>query len=383
MHLALFLHIYQPPTQYQETLKFITQRSYERIVACVEEFPDAKMTLNINASLTQQLAEAGFRDFLLKLGALGERGQIEFSGSAAYHPILPDLPKREIVRQIKLNTEINKSLIGSAYDPSGFFPPELAYDNRLGEVVERLGFSWLMVDGTAIPDHPRALDFVYRKNRSRLLVFVREDDVSFRIAFGMIRTLLGLKRRVGASDWGKRKYMVLAMDGETFGHYRPGLLRFLRQLFRASKEDPRFRLVTVSEIAKIYPKHKSVALTSSTWGYTQEIEGKKVWVRWRNPDNPVHLLLSELRSLAISTVKFSDSEARRILDKAMNSDTFWWASASPCWHPGMVERGARMLMEAVMESKYATLDQKQKARDLYSQVMETGIAIFGKRRRAC
>lgn len=383
MHLALFLHIYQPPTQYQETLKFITQRSYERIISNVEEFSEARLTLNINASLTQQLAEAGFQNLLSRIRALAERGQIEFSGSAAYHPILPDLPRREIIRQIKLNTEINQSLIGSVYNPTGFFPPELAYESSLGEIVERLGFRWILVDGTAISNYRGPLEFVYRRNRSKLLVFLREDDISFRIAFGRIRTLLGLVRRIGASDLGKQQYMVLAMDGETFGHYRPQLLRFLRQLFRAAKKDSRLRLVTVSELVQIYSKHRSVSLASSTWGYTEEIGGKRVWVRWRNPDNPAHLLLNELRGLAISTVAVRDFEARKILDRALNSDTFWWASGKPCWHPGMVERGARLLMEVVMESSGATLEQKQKARDLYSQIMETGIAIFGKRRRAC
>lgn len=383
MHIALFLHIYQPPTQFQETLKFITERSYERIVACIEEFPEARVTLNMNASLTQQLHEAGFHDLLSRFRVLAERGQVEFTGSAAYHPILPDLPRKEIVRQIKLNTEINQSILGSAYDPSGFFPPELAYEESLGEIVERLGFRWILVDGTAIPGDQKPLEFVYRRKKSKLLVFPREDDISFRIAFGSIRTLLGLVRAIGAAELGKRQYLVLAMDGETFGHYRPSQLRFLRSLLGAGKKDQRLTLVTVSELIKIYSDRRTVSLAPSTWGYTEEIEGKKVWVRWRNPDNPVHLLLAELRSLAIATARVGNAEARGILDRALNSDTFWWASGKPCWHPGMVERGARLMMEAVMESTHATLGQKRQARNLYSQIMETGIAIFGKRRRAC
>lgn len=383
MHIALFLHIYQPPTQFQETLKFITHRSYEQIIAACEEFPQARITLNINASLTEQLSEASFQDLLQRMRVLAERGQIEFTGSAAFHPILPDLPKKEIVRQIKLNTKINQSLLGSAYNPTGFFPPELACENRLGEIVERLGFRWIMIDGSAISKESKILDFVYSRKNGKIDVFAREQDISFRIAFGNIRTLMGLKRVIGASDWKRQKYVVLAMDGETFGHYRPNMLRFLRQLFKAGKSDPRLSLVTVSEISEIYKKRRSIALTPSTWGYTEEIGGKRVWVRWRNPENPVHIMLGELRDLAISSVRAKNSQARNILDKSLNSDTFWWASGKPCWHPGMVERGTRLLMEVVMESKEATLEQKQKARDLYSQIMETGIAIFGKRRRAC
>ncbi len=108
MDIALFLHIYQPPTQSSEFVRKITGESYKRIIDLLEEYPRVKITLNINASLTQQLEREGFGTLIERIGKLGERGQIEFVGSGAYHPILPELPRKEIVRQIKLNTKINQ-----------------------------------------------------------------------------------------------------------------------------------------------------------------------------------------------------------------------------------------------------------------------------------
>lgn len=382
MHIALLLHIYQPPTQYRKMVKKISKQSYEKIVKLLEEFPEAKITLNMNASLTEQLVKVGLDRLLERMVALAKRGQIEFVGSGAYHPILPDLPKREIIRQIKLNNNINQSILGSAYNPKGLFPPELAYDASLGEVVEELGFDWILVDGTAIADWRKFLSFIYRKKGGRLLVFPREGALSYKIAFGRIRTALGLLRAIGASQVAKRKYVVLAMDGETFGHHQPKQIRFLRELFAANKKDKRINLVSVSQLLDLYPARESVELLASTWGYTEEVEGKKIWVRWRNPTNPAHWLLDRLRHLAISVVGGGDSEARKLLDRGLSSDTFWWASGEANWHPGMVDRGARFLLEAVMKSENASLEQKRMAKGLRKGALCVGREMFAKRRRS-
>ena len=53
---APLLHIYQPPTQFAEVLKRITEESYIPLVEFLTRNPQAKLTLNIPGSLTQQLA---------------------------------------------------------------------------------------------------------------------------------------------------------------------------------------------------------------------------------------------------------------------------------------------------------------------------------------
>jgi alpha-amylase/alpha-mannosidase (GH57 family) len=369
MHIALVLHIYQPPTQYRKMLDRITRESYQRIVETLEETDSAKLTLNLNASLTEQLAAAGFGELLGRIKKLSETGQIEFTGSAAYHPILPDLPKREIARQINLNTTINQSYFGSAYQPKGFFPPELAYNEILGEVLERLGFGWTLIDGTGIADWQKYLEFIYRRENGKLLVFPREDVVSWKIAFGRIRTVLGLQRTIGAQEMNKRQYLVLAMDGETFGHHQPKQLDFLKRLFQQSLTDRQIKMVTVSQLKDLYTSRRPTEILPSTWGFTEEAGGERVWVRWRNPQNPLHVALNRLRSIAIEAVDSRDKEARGLLDKALASDTWWWASGKPFWHPDMVKRGAQLLCSAVGKSRNATAKQRDQAHELCYRVI--------------
>ena len=112
MYWSNFLHIYQPPTQTEEIVRKVTDEGYRTLVRVLGEAPESKITLNVNAVLTEQLARYGLDDVILGLRELAERGQIEFTGSAMYHPILPLIPEDEVIRQVKLNNEVNQRYFG-------------------------------------------------------------------------------------------------------------------------------------------------------------------------------------------------------------------------------------------------------------------------------
>src|SRR5580765_5156251 len=96
---ANFLHFYQPPTQKPFWVKKITAEAYRPIVRGLLEHPDAKVTININGVLDELLEANGETDVIEGLRTLLERGQIELTASAKYHPLLPMLSDEEIVRQ--------------------------------------------------------------------------------------------------------------------------------------------------------------------------------------------------------------------------------------------------------------------------------------------
>jgi alpha-amylase/alpha-mannosidase (GH57 family) len=120
MYWANFLHIYQPPTQTEEIIRKVARESYQTIIRILEEAPNAKITLNINAVLTEQLNRRGLGEIIEGLKTLAMRGQIEFTGSAMYHPILPLIPEEEVIRQVRLNTEV-KGVILARFITLGVF----------------------------------------------------------------------------------------------------------------------------------------------------------------------------------------------------------------------------------------------------------------------
>jgi len=149
MYWANFLHIYQPPTQTEEIVRKVADECYRNLVSILEKCGKGKLTLNISGILTEQLAKYGYSDIIDGLGRLAERGQIEFTGSAMYHPILPLIPEDEIRRQIELNNSTNRRFFGDVYNPAGFFPPEMCYSFDVAKIAAEFGFSWIIVDEIA------------------------------------------------------------------------------------------------------------------------------------------------------------------------------------------------------------------------------------------
>ena len=142
-------HIYQPPDQTPEILKQVARQSYIPLFRFLKANPQIKITLNINASLSEQLQKQKLNSIIKNIRILAERGQIEFTGSAAYHPILPFLNKSEIIRQIELNYKINREIFGDCYLPKGFFLPELCYNIKAAKIISQLGYRWIVLDEIA------------------------------------------------------------------------------------------------------------------------------------------------------------------------------------------------------------------------------------------
>lgn len=144
--IVLLLHVYQPPWQSREIFLDFFNRSYEPIISLLENRSEIKITLNIIGSLTEKLVQEGKIEFIERVRALVKLGQIELVGSAMYHPILPLIPAEHIIRQIKLNEEINSKYFKEEWTASierfgerGFFMPEIAYSYDAAKVIEQQG----------------------------------------------------------------------------------------------------------------------------------------------------------------------------------------------------------------------------------------------------
>lgn len=381
---ANFLHIYQPPTQFPEMLRDITEQSYFELTSLLRSSSRAKLTLNINGSLTELLQEHGLGLFLEQLKELAAEGKIEFTGSAKYHPILPKLPKEEIKRQIELNNETNRKYFGSLWRPQGFFAPEMAYSLDAAEVVTQAGFKWMIVSEYAFPptvDSSPDNSVIYGHKGLPLKVFFRNHQPTMDLAFGKIWTKGDFLKGVEASIT-PNQYLLTAMDGETFGHHRPGLEKVLAEIYEDPNLEPRF----VSELMDLYPKGPDVTPLPSSWGLeSDELKRGIPYPRWDYPGNSIHSRQWELTNLAIKSVWGSPKSdptylaARAKLDQALHSDQYWWAGARPNWHFRMVEMGARMLKDIVQVSSGASTEDKALANELYRSIVDLGIKMHGDR----
>jgi len=378
---AQLLHFYQPPTQVPSMLKKICDESYRPLLRVFEEYPNARVTINFNGVLTDMLIDCGHKDVIEGLRSLAENGQLEFTGTGKYHPILPLIPKEEVKRQIDLNTQTNRRFFGNAYTPQGFFPPEMCYSQGILQPIIKSGYRWIILSGIACPaDWP--LDIIYRAecDRQEIAVFFRDDVLSNRISF---QDLEAKEFVAHLEEWqGKREniYVVTAMDAETYGHHIQGWERtFLARVYEElepptepleeakqakalagqhaalltnNEAAAKIQMVTVSQLIDLFPQGQTIEPKPSSWSTTaDDMKAGNYYPLWQDKKNEVHRLQWEHLSICIELVsealQCADNEesrhsaaiARGLLDRAEHSCQMWWASNRPMWDINLIHMG--------------------------------------------
>ena len=378
MYWLNFLHFYQPPHQKPYWVKRVAQESYCKIIQGLKKNPQAKITLNINAILVELFERDGLKSLIYDIRRLAERGQIEFTETAKYHPFLPLLPRSEIERQIKLNYQTNRKFFGKAYQPEGFFPTEMGYSKKVGQVAKKLGYKWIILDELAYKGRTKSLsaDTIYTlKGAADLNVFFRDRETSFRILSTEAFSANILKNILG-DRLNKKEYLVTAMDGETFGHHRPGLEDFLFDIYKIKGLESIF----FSDLPELFSKREVVEPRDSSWALMmRDIENNTPFSRWYSADNEIHVMQWKLTNLAIREVNKLNKKsavykkARPALDRSLHSDQYWWASAQPWWSMEMMETGAKELKDVVLMLP-GRANIKKQAEKLYQDIVFTGFA---------
>lgn len=375
MRWANFLHIYQPPTQKPFWIHKVAAESYRKIFKGLKDSPKAKLTLNANGVLLEHLDVCGEHDILDDMRLLMDRGQLELTGSAKYHPLLPFLPESEIVRQIEINDETHRKYFGNRYKRRGFFPPEMGFTKEVARTVSKLGFKWIIADELSFP-RGRQIDYskIYTvEGLGDFQIYFRERRMSWVILSGQVGT--GNLLVESLADRLKRpEYLLTAMDGETFGHHRPGLEQLLFEVYRS----PHLETVFVSDLPQYFKFIETVDPVPSTWALMEkDLQANKPFSRWYDEDNVIHSMQWDLTRLAIKTGAEAGegdqdyARARSALDKSLHSDQYWWASARPWWSIEMIERGAKELYDAVILMPGASDATKEKAKNLYYGIVFT------------
>jgi len=417
---APLLHFYQPPTQVHWVLKKVCQESYRPLVKLFQELPYAKVTVNINGVLTEMLDDHGMSDVITGLRKLGEKGQIEFTGSGRYHPILPLIPREEMFRQIVQNHQINSRFFGSAYTHHGFFPPEMCYSRDIVKPVLDTDHQWMILSGVACPvDWPMDIIHEIEYQGERLAVFFRDDVLSNRVSFRQTDATTFIKDLKGLKGNKQDIYIITAMDAETFGHHIPRWEEiFLAEVYetlqnteRPAKENkgsPKHRdlmqplptaeqhsdllrtveaeetikVVTICELLDLFPRGQRVDPQPSSWSTTKDdLKVANPYPLWKAQGNTIHQfqwqtvkIAIEITHKAMGVATTEDSRryaeiARGVLDSALHSDQFWWASRAPHWDVNLVNRGLMELREVILNAykaiKLSPMSEEEKTEYYY------------------
>lgn len=373
VNLAFLLHIYQPPIQEGKVLKEITETSYIPLFRLIKNLLSAKFTFNIPLSLAYQWHLHGYDDLISDVKSLYEDEKIELVSCGAYHPLLTRLPEHLVEDEVVLNEYAlgyyfgkDKGFEGEdalmLKNVNGFFPPEMALNDNVLNVLESLGYSWVIADEVAVPIEIRkeAESSVYDFAGKNIKLVVRDTHLSNTLAFTrdtetsrFIEEVLRLRQ--------EGKDAVVALDGEFFGHHYEEGLYLLENLVN-ELEKLGIRLTTVSELVDASDTARLDKIVESTWAASQEaIDAGDNYPMWDIQGNEIQALMWELFNAVVSTAgsskfkgkfsgeeiasfvtfpvwdpaevsKIEDEETRNkikqtnFLLQAVSSDPFWWAS---------------------------------------------------------
>jgi len=382
---APLLHIYQPPTQEIQILKLVNKDCYKPLFSIIDDYENAKFCLNINGVLIELLYEYGLADTMELIKKLVAEDKIEIMGTAKFHPILPLIPEKEVKHQIKMNEVINRREFGDFWKPMGFFPPEMAVSPDVIKIIQELGYKWIILSGIACPvDWP--YNQIYASENGLQLLF-RDDILSNKISFKNIKAkefvknvkhlFLPEKNSKADKDINSNKYLITAMDGETFGHhiklYEKTFLAKVLELLSNDTEKGKgdnVEIVFISELDKYFPRSKkNINPRESSWSTNyDDIVSKVPYPLWKHPANNIHKyywkIMKSLNQLMNIAEKLDFTEnwdvqnyyntARYLYDRGIYSCPTWWSNPQHgMWSPNLIYKGVELLLKSALNAQMA------------------------------
>lgn len=384
---ANLIDMYQSPNIDRGELEKIVNRSYLPILRIFEQAPKAAFTLNLPGSTIELLIKTGFGQIIKKLNVLAERGQVDFTLTPSFQPLIPFLEDEDVDRQIEAHIKICKRYFGIYFKPQGLYSPHLAYAQKSGKAGARFSMKWILVDEYVVQPKNYSSLFMDRGAGGILLMPVRRDitwqlNGSFR-ARKVPRSASEMLQNIMSISSNNTRYLITVSDAHNFGHRLAGRHNILKALY----QDGRIRSVSVSQLRR-YVKRKEFAKPSdgSSETFNNEAKRKKPFFLWENDKNPIQQTLWKLFNLASTEIKNAGTKgdpqyirARDLLDSSSAALNWHQISCRPWWEKNYALQAADDLAIAVFvilssapKIKENAIALRQKLYDQITQYEKSG-----------
>ncbi len=215
--LALAIHNHQPVGNFGWVFAEVYDRAYLPMLEALERHPGVRLSLHYTGPLLEWMA-AERPEFLARLGALVQRGQVELLGGGLYEPILASLPEQDRVDQLTRMASAIQAISGSR--PRGAWLAERVWEPDLPTSLVRAGYRWTILDdqhfrAAAIPEENLWGAYTTEDQGNLLTVFGTEQGLRYRIPFGSVENVIGYLRDHATEDG--RRVGMMGDDGEKFG----------------------------------------------------------------------------------------------------------------------------------------------------------------------
>lgn len=221
IHLGLVIHNHQPEGNFPWVFQQVYEESYLPMIEALEKHPGVRLSLHYTGSLLDWFHEAQ-PAFIKRVAALVQRNQIEIVSGGYYEPILPSIPDRDKIAQIRrLNDQIFRDF---GVNPSGMWIAERVWEPTLPRLIREAGIEWTILDdihfkNVGLDDKDLYGYYATEDQSSVLKVYATSKTMRYTIPWRPVRESIEALRAL-ATTVGKR-IAVMGDDGEKFGSW-PG-----------------------------------------------------------------------------------------------------------------------------------------------------------------
>ena len=227
IELVLAFHNHQPVGNFENVFREAFEKCYDPLLKFLEEHPHFRVSLHYSGCLFDWL-EGREKQFLKRLERIVRKNQVEMLGGGYYEPILPLIPERDAVRQIRFMSQYLKQRFGKM--PSGFWLTERVWEPKLPRLAAEAGVHYTAIDETHFAlagfAEKEIVDFFLTEEEgSPLYVFPVPKFLRYAIPFRDPHDSLDYLKGLGGGTF-KPRVVTYADDGEKFGLW-PGTYQWV------------------------------------------------------------------------------------------------------------------------------------------------------------
>ncbi|NWF55686.1 MAG: DUF1926 domain-containing protein [Syntrophaceae bacterium] len=276
INLLFAVHNHQPVGNLEEVFRRSWQEAYDPFLRALENHPGFRISLHYSGSLWEWVEE-NQPTFMTRIRALTDRGQVELLSGGFYEPLLPAIPERDAIGQVRLSNQYLTEKFKAP--PRGLWLAERVWSPTLPRMLAPLGLKYTILDDShfryaGFPDEDIFGYYVTESEGHTLSVFPSNKRLRYAIPFRPPEETLDILRRY-ATDLGHLA-LTYADDGEKFGIW-PGTHRWvygekwLEKFLHALEENQDWvHLLTFSEYLENFPPQGRAYLPPASYDEMME-----------------------------------------------------------------------------------------------------------------
>jgi alpha-amylase len=217
IRLCLVLHNHQPVGNFDGVFEQAYQDSYLPFLDVFEPFHDLRISLHTSGPLMEWLDQR-HGDYLDRLARLVQAGRIEIIGGTFYEAILPMIPPRDRVGQIKSYTSWLENRLGAHVQ--GMWIPERVWEQSCTADIAAAGIRYSVLDdfhfkNAGLTEEQLHGYYTTEDDGRTLSIFPGSEPLRYYIPFATPQQTIDYLGQINERQSGA--VVVFGDDGEKFG----------------------------------------------------------------------------------------------------------------------------------------------------------------------